>query len=374
MLSVRLWWNMHKWSSLVATLFLLILALTGLPLIFSDELAAPPAPRLDHAREPRASLSLESLVRSIKDRYPSEVVQFLFWDAEQPRLVGVGLGSSAEASLDDVRRLMVDESSGEVVTTTPPESGLMPLLLALHQNLCLGPVGSILLGGAALAFLVSLVSGATLYGPFMRRLDFGVIRTGRRRRLKWLDVHNLVGIVTTTWAVVVGATGLINTLESTLFGAWQADLMPRLLSQYPDQTMPERSAPLDVVLASARRALPEMTVTSMAFPGTQFSTPRHYLIWTHGSTVVTSRLFTPVLIDAERGSVSFAQGLPWYLRGLELARPLHFGDYAGLPFKILWACLDLLLIAVLGSGVYLWLARRGFTLPAERDGAELVPE
>jgi len=43
-----------------------------------------------------------------------------------------------------------------------------------------------------------------------------------------------------------------------------------------------------------------------------------------------------------------------------MSRPLHFGDYGGLPLKILWALLDLLAIAVLVSGIYLWFARKKF--------------
>jgi uncharacterized iron-regulated membrane protein len=51
-------------------------------------------------------------------------------------------------------------------------------------------------------------------------------------------------------------------------------------------------------------------------------------------------------------------GLPWYLRALELSRPLHFGDYGGLPLKIIWGLFDVVLIAVLFSGLYLWLSKR----------------
>ena len=36
----------------------------------------------------------------------------------------------------------------------------------------------------------------------------------------------------------------------------------------------------------------------------------------------------------------------------------HFGDYGGLPLKLLWAVLTLFTIIVLGSGLYLWLGKR----------------
>jgi uncharacterized iron-regulated membrane protein len=50
--------------------------------------------------------------------------------------------------------------------------------------------------------------------------------------------------------------------------------------------------------------------------------------------------------------------LPWYLTALLISQPLHFGDYGGLPMQILWALLDVITIVVLGSGLYLWIARR----------------
>jgi uncharacterized iron-regulated membrane protein len=41
-----------------------------------------------------------------------------------------------------------------------------------------------------------------------------------------------------------------------------------------------------------------------------------------------------------------------------MSQPLHFGDYGGMPMKILWAVLDVLTIVVLISGIYLWIVRR----------------
>jgi uncharacterized iron-regulated membrane protein len=46
------------------------------------------------------------------------------------------------------------------------------------------------------------------------------------------------------------------------------------------------------------------------------------------------------------------------LRALEVSRSLHFGDYGGLPLKLILGALDLVTIVVLASGVYLWVTRR----------------
>jgi len=60
--------------------------------------------------------------------------------------------------------------------------------------------------------------------------------------------------------------------------------------------------------------------------------------------------------------------MPWYLRALDVSRPLHFGDYGGLPLKMIWALLDLVAILVLGSGLYLWAARRRRRRSPDRVG------
>ncbi len=70
----------------------------------------------------------------------------------------------------------------------------------------------------------------------------------------------------------------------------------------------------------------------------------------HGTTILQRRLFTPVLIDAETGALLTAEPLPWYLRVLEVSRPLHFGDYGGLPLKLIWAALDVCALFLLVSG------------------------
>src|SRR5690606_32118289 len=58
------------------------------------------------------------------------------------------------------------------------------------------------------------------------------------------------------------------------------------------------------------------------------------------------------------------------MTALLLSEPLHFGDYGGMPLKILWAVLDVLTIIVLGSGLYLWFARgRKAPVPPNRRAA-----
>jgi uncharacterized iron-regulated membrane protein len=233
-------------------------------------------------------------------------------------------------------------------------------MLDLHRSLCTGPGGELFLAFMALLFVLALVSGVVIYSPFMKKMDFGTIRKDRSRRLKWLDLHNLLGIVTLAWTLVVGGTGLLNELSTPLFGLWQATDVKAMLEPYRSKPVPtpEEWHSVQAAFDTAHQAAPGMTITSLVFPGSPYGSPRHYLLWSHGNTTLRSRLFSPILLDARTGALSAVVKMPWYLRALEVSRPLHFGDYGGMPLKIIWTLFDLLTIVLLISGLYLWWKRR----------------
>jgi uncharacterized iron-regulated membrane protein len=359
--TVRTWCIVHKWTSLICTLFILLLCLTGLPLIFKDEIDGwlyddTAATATDGAAP---TVALDRMVEIAQQRYPGEFLQFLFWNPGQPHVVTFGLSPTPRAqTAAQLHALAIDARTGEIINEPKPRRGLTSFLLKLHTDMFLGLPGTLFLGAMGLMLIAALVSGAVVYGPFMRKLDFGAVRHGRARVVRWLDLHNLLGIVTLAWIVVVAATGSMNTLAAPLFDLWRSQALPRLLTMHQGKPLPAQLSSVDAAVALAREVSPGMRLVSVVFPHSRFTSPRHYLIWTKGISPLTAHLFAPVLIDAETGELTGILHLPWYVRTLELSRPLHFGDYGGTPLKLIWALLDIVTIVVLGSGLYLWLGRR----------------
>ena len=232
----------------------------------------------------------------------------------------------------------------------------MYIVTKLHVDLFAGMNGMLFLGGMAILLLVALVSGVVLYAPFMRKLPFGTVRRERSRRAYWLDQHNLLGIVTVAWLAVVGATGAINTLAMPIEMMWQATELADM-AKAPADAPGARRIPVDAVLAGMEAHAGDMRVRTLAFPGTPFASPHHYGIYLVGATPVTSRLLTPALVDAGSGRLVEMREMPLYAKALFLSQPLHFGDYGGMPLKLLWAALDGATIVVLASGLYLWLRK-----------------
>jgi len=377
--TLRTWSKVHKWSSLICTVFMLLLCLTGLPLIFHHEIGHLLGTEVEALPMPENTprVSLDKVLEVARAQHPERVVQFVSQPEDSTDLWFVTLTPTPDPT-DDFRSVVVDARTGEVLAQPRFDQGFMWIMLKLHVDLFAGLAGKLFLGLMGLLLLVAIVSGVVLYGPFMRKLDFGTVRSDRRPHLKWLDLHNLLGIVTLVWFFVVGSTGMINTWADLIIKYWQQDQLVALLAPYKGQPMvpvAERGS-LQRSLDSALKQAPGTTLSFIAFPGTAFSSPHHNAFFMRGNEPFTSRLLQPVLVDARTTKVTNAPHLPWYLTALLVSQPLHFGDYGGRPMQILWALLDIASIIVLGSGLYLWLRKERQTghKPDARDGAQKAGE
>lgn len=362
--ALKAWYLVHKWTSLVCTAFLLMLCLTGLPLIFHEEIDAWLEPQAGLRPMPDGTplLSLDRAVAAAMAAYPGERPLYMSFDTDRP-VVNVTTGPDAGATADEMHITAIDLRNAEIVGSLK-EEGIMHVILRLHVDLFAGLPGELFLGFMGLLFFAAIVSGIVVYAPFMRRLRFGTVRLARSTRLKWLDLHNLLGIATLMWLSVVGLTGVINTLSKPLVDIWRRDQLAGLTAAYKDLPVPERMKAVDVAVATAKAAAPGTRPQFVAFPGVRFTSNHHYAVWLRGATPAAQQLLTPALIDAETGALTAMRRMPWYMIALRVSQPLHFGDYAGLPLKLIWAAFDLAAILVLGSGLYLWLGRRRTTLEA----------
>ncbi|XIA62636.1 PepSY-associated TM helix domain-containing protein [Bradyrhizobium sp. TZ2] len=356
--TVRLWSWVHTWSSLISTLFLLLLCVTGLPLIFHHEidelLGYDPKPGI--AQPGAVKAGIDQIAGAALAHDPGRVLQYILWDKDEPGSVIAFTNSKVDGDPDAATLKAFDAYSAKPLGSVG--GGPMLVMLKLHVDMYAGQPGKLFLGAMGFLFLVAIVSGVVLYWPFTRRLSFGTIRDNKSRRVAWFDWHNLLGAVTIAWALVVGATGVINTLAEVMLNQWKSTELAAMVAPYAGKPPPVHLASLDAAVAKAKTAAPDMNVAFIAFPGTPFTSSHHFAVFMRGDTPLTSRLLKPVLLDGETGEVSDARDLPVYLKALLVSQPLHFGDYGGMPLKIIWALLDIMTIVVIFSGLYLWFVRR----------------
>ena len=115
--TLRRWASVHKWSSLVSTIFLLMLCITGLPLIFRAEIDS----LLGRSRRCESRLGRRT-PRSPKwsppgHGRPGKFVQFLVWDRDEPGLIVLSMAKAPDAAPDNNKNVRVDARSADVLAT-----------------------------------------------------------------------------------------------------------------------------------------------------------------------------------------------------------------------------------------------------------------
>lgn len=358
---MRRWVWVHKWSSLISTVFLLLLCITGLPLIFHEEIdellhdSVAPVEQTVAASKPA---TLDQVADSAVAHFPGKFIQFLIWDDHEPGIVWASLNDKYDGDPSSNVLARVDAKTAQFLEAPDFNSRFTFIMLRLHTDLYMGLGGKLFLGLMGFLFVIALISGVVVYGPPMRKLSFGTVRFWRTERIRWLDLHNLLGIAAVAWLVVVGFTGVINTWADLVIKIWQFYEVSDMVGDLRDRPRPEKLASIEKVVQSAQEKLPDMEPRFMAYPGNLFSAPSHFMVFMAGRGAVTSRLLQPVLVDAATGEFVATRPMPWYVSTLLISQPLHFGDYGGMTLRIIWAILDIIAIIVLISGLYLWKGRR----------------
>ena len=360
--AILFWYLIHKWSSLIPTAFLLMLCLTGLPLIFHDEIDAAMGGEAETSPSgiPSAEggLPLDTMLERALIERPGEVPLFMAFSQDSP-LLTVTTGPTPDAAGEDMTLLFLDRTTGASLGPAPGNA-LMDFLLQLHTDMFLGLPGMLFLGAMGLSFIIALISGCVLYAPFMRKLPFATVRKGRSKRLRRLDQHNFLGIVAMAWMLVIALTGAINAFADPLTESWRDGEIARMTGAYVGTAAlpPADYGSIDEAMSAARHALPGRSPQFIGFPGGAWSSGHHYAIFFQGDRPVTQHLLTPALVDAATGELTDARTMPVINQALMMSKPLHFGDYGGLPLKLIWAALTLATIWVLGTGIMLWLRRK----------------
>lgn len=353
----NLW--VHRWVSLVVALPFAILCLSGVILIFHEEVDAllGQAP-VAVAADGLAGQPLQASIEIAQRTYPGERVHSATLDDEHfPGLLLLGIVKDG-GSLEQARWVYADIVRAQLVEQPAFDETFTGFLLELHAQWFLGPIGELVGALIALLVLLSLVSGMVVYGPYLRKFLFGIIRRGRGARLLQLDLHNLAGSVLFGWAFIVTLTGVLLGFGTVAIGVWQLTELAELQRQYPQPDATEVVADFDRVYAAAAAASEGWQPTTVLFPGSEYSTAQHYLVLLKGTHAFDEKMLQIALIDAQSQQLVRVMQLPLYLKAILLSQPLHFGDYGGLALRLLWAACTLAILFITLNGAWLWWAKR----------------
>lgn len=372
--ALRRWTVWHRWTSLFCTLNLAFLCVTGLILIFHHEIdeAFGLMPEIEKSASGQM-LPLGQLVEAAQKAKPDWTPMTFSEDEDHPGRVFVFMCPPGVNDFAQSKPVILNGYTGQPLDFDF-DGAFSVIVFNLHANLFAGFIGELYLALVGLAFFVALITGVAIYAPFMRSLLFGELRRDRGPRVFQLDLHNLVGIVTLVWCSVVALTGVILELSKPILAIYQTTDLAQMIAPFKGQPKPGKVVPLERALAAAEQAWPEHKVSFALFPGTPLSGDHHYTFFLASGSGLSKRVLKLALIEASTGAVTVARESPWYIKALFVSGPLHFGDYAGMPLKILWALFTGLTLVLCVTGVYLFIARLRARQPDSSASAARVLE
>jgi uncharacterized iron-regulated membrane protein len=208
--------RVHSWLGVGATVYLLLMSLTGATLIFYPQLyaALSPHPSISSKRPP---LTTDELRRVLLKSWPGYEVSWI-WPRNDSGAWTVRLMDRRQRMNSRVVNAFTGEDLGPAYPATVEA---LNVLKELHENLLLGSPGRTAHLAGGLIMLLLAATGAAVWWPGTHRWRRHTIvrRHSRGRRLIW-EIHSAVAFWTVLFDLMWGATGLTLVLRSvTSLGA-----------------------------------------------------------------------------------------------------------------------------------------------------------
>jgi uncharacterized iron-regulated membrane protein len=346
----RDWFRVHSWVGVVGGLLLFVICWSGTVATVSYEIdwLLDPALRVDAVGEPA---SWGTIHEAVQAAHPDATIEWM----HAPRHRGFAVEAVIKTPAAQRLRVHVDPSTA-VVQGQSTFFNVQRFFRSFHMGLFLTyPVGTYLVGSFSVLLLVSTLAPLLFYKRWWTR--FFRLRHGRGARALWSELHKLAGLWSLWFGFIIAVTGIWYLAEQTSVDLADAQFA---YPPSPEWRVPADATrlPLDALVARAQALRPELEIRSISF-GYSDSTQAvlfsgqagHVLVRDRANKLFLDPLSADVVLDQS------ADDLGLFLRWVDTADPLHFGDFGGLLSQFVWFVFGLLLSALCLTGAWLHAAR-----------------
>jgi uncharacterized iron-regulated membrane protein len=336
----------HTWMGLVAGLVIAVVSLTGSVIVFRTEIPLASFPRSTGGA---GVVGLDAIASQIAQTQPDAQVRRVRFPAQagDPFVVQV---ESAGKTL----RLVCDASSGRVLGTL--NTRFTDWMVDLHRNLLAGKTGRKAVGAVGILLFVLAGTGMLLWliGKRNWRAWISVRAQGGARRF-YFELHRATGLWSYGLLAVVAFTGIGLAYPDTFRNALQqltgspvAKKAPRV-AMSSGQMLPA----LNEYVVSGAHAMPDGVPTELRLPENRKG-PVDLRLRRRGDLSLSGN---HVYLDPASGKVlalSREADQPLAARIFAAFTPIHYGEFGGLPIKVIWALLGLLPTVLFITGLITW--------------------
>ena len=396
--TVRTYKSIHTWTGIVSGMALFIAFYAGALTVFKEPLARWASPPSTLQAVPLADA--QALIARAVPANPALARDFTLHLHDHEDVPGRLSWQVRDGQADDhdetstrhyVATLQADGSTATHQVQPSPLAGFIDVL---HRVVGL-PVDSDpnrwLMGVVSALYALALLSGVVVLLPSLVK-DFFALRVGRNLKRMWLDAHNVVGIVSLPFHIVMALTAVVFAFHDQIYdvqnpllhdGKW-GSAFARGAAQ-PVPTPPRDLSTLltpQQLVAAARAVSPGFEPSSLQYQ--QLTTPRAVVrVWGKDAAALSPRARGGfVALDPYSGKVQTRDFMPGQQSTPNLwissFFALHMAAFGGAAVQWLYFLLGLAGAWLFYSGNLLWvetrrkrLARDGST-PAQRRDTRLM--
>jgi uncharacterized iron-regulated membrane protein len=388
------WFTVHQWTGLFCLAFLIVVGATGSILSFRPQLDRWLNPLLFNAPAHGQAQSIDALVRSVEGQRPGIRVGQVLYKLTPSRAAVMSVEpSDSKAPARGYDQVFVDPVDGRILgqrSQFKPSWSRPELLYGIHQmhaELVGGTIGRWLLGVVsglwAMSSLIGLYLTLPKARPFWKKWKaiWGV-KLGTKLPRFLLDLHRASGLWLLLAAVPVAVTGCALNFYSELTEPAAIALSPSRTPQMNVETPPPSlvrprtvsfGEAADIAAQLARKDGRDLTPAIASYEadeglyrvGLTRSGRRDYVgygpvyYYVSGSDGSLAFMDDPYNDSAGRG----------FIRGLY---PVHSGEVAGWPTRIIVFLLGLIVVEMSVSGLYLWWKKQSIKAKGRKAQAAVA--
>ncbi|NWK75828.1 PepSY domain-containing protein [Acinetobacter sp. SwsAc6] len=273
--------ELHTWVGITSGVLLFICFFAGGLSMFQHEIsrwATPPAQSLNTIE----THQYNELVEKVQAQHPETLKSFqLNLDSKEFHYAPMQWKATTEVKNDehsiDLHQnamLATLEQDGTLHVERENLSKLGWLIEQLHETAgipgTLGDhtVGMYVMGFVSVLYFLALMTGLIVLLPTLVK-DYFAIRAGKNKKRFWLDAHNVIGITSLPFHILICATVIAFAYHDVIYGAI-GGLVSKdkpLYARPPAMKVVEPVEPLNVekIFANIQRQAPEYQISSISF-------------------------------------------------------------------------------------------------------------
>ncbi|MBU3021646.1 PepSY domain-containing protein [Aestuariibacter sp. A3R04] len=380
-ITIKKLYKLHTWVGIITGILLFVIAFSGAVAVFARpelQIWANSAIREPIPINPEQyHATLATLAQKVGPEYLDEVhVNFpRARSAETARVIFEGHvlqpdgtekheGFVFELSPKDLR--VIEKFDMETYFSTV-RFDMASFIAHFHADLHLGrPVGLILTGLLGLTLMVSIITGILIHRKKLAQIF--TFRPDKSFSLLLSDGHKVMGIWGVAFHSVIAFTGAFLGLATVIlvpaaayvgFNGDQEKLVETFTAiKAPEISHVQQETQISEILSASKETRTDLTLTNFTVMGYGDKEALVYVFGTGSEQLGGETLvYQGATGEYLRSQANFGRLEGVTGKILDAMFPLHFGNFAGIFVKVIWAWLGLAMALLPISGIMLWQQR-----------------